>query len=133
MSRKLHTTLGSWLTITHQRWEWYIDMSSKTVYLHENNTSWTAYKLVTSPLQSTHNTRQTKIWYNKNSCHHSDPDSKSIVPTTVYIDQRYLGSFQTDHSDNAIPVTTPKIPNMTLWDLPNEDMHSLTHQNSTKE
>jgi hypothetical protein len=121
MSRKLHITLGSGLTIPHQRWEWCTDTPSKAVYLNKNNTSWKAYKPATSPLQSTRNTRQTKIWYDKNSCYHVDLDSQSIVPTNVYIDKRYPGFFHTDHSHNAIPVTTPQIPNMALWDHPHEN------------
>lgn len=119
-NRKLNTKLGSWITFPHQKWEWFTDMSSETVYLQKNNT-WTAYQPVASPLESTRTTRQTKLWYNKTSCQQSDPVVLSIVPTTVYIDKRDPNFFHTDHSPNPIPVTTPRTPNTTVWVLPPHD------------
>jgi ribonuclease HI len=37
------------------------------------------------------------------------------------MDRRYPAFFHTDHSSSAIPVTTPQIPTMSLWDLSHED------------
>ena len=117
-NRKLNTSLGTWLKIPHQKWEWFTDTSSGTVYLQEQNDSWIAYNPVESPTQSNRTTRQTKIRYNKTSSHLSVPNTQTVVPTTVYIDKRYPHYFHTDHSNNALPVTTPQLPSKNVWNLP---------------
>ncbi len=98
---KLHISLGNWLTMPHQQWNWFTDISFHTVYLQGKDNSWTTYQQVPSPLHSTRNTHRMKIWYNKDTCFRSDPSLWPRVPTMVYTDKRYPGFFHAVHSSNA--------------------------------
>jgi hypothetical protein len=118
---KLHKPLGDWLRAPHQRWKWYKDITSDDIYLQSENHTWLMHRPVSSPLPVTRQTRQTRIWYNRDTHIPGEPNLLNLVPTTVYGDSRFPTFFYQKPSPTGIPSTTPQLPQNAIWNLPSTD------------
>jgi hypothetical protein len=65
--------------------------------------------------------RQTKLWYQKEQHAPSDPDSRMLVPATIYTNTRFPGYFHVCNSSTGIPVTVPPTSSQCNWELPDID------------
>ncbi len=91
------------------------------VYIQSENNTWFSHSSVSPSLPVTRQTRQTRVWYNRDTTFPGEPNILNLVPTTVYGDSCFPNFFHQKPCLIGISSTLPQLPQHFIWDLPPMD------------
>ncbi len=86
---RLLQSLGDWVALPHQQWEWFEHSRLKLVYQKVKGTdTWLEYHPI-ALIPQQRSTRQTKYWYQLGTDCLTTPPLHDIVPTTLTYDMQH--------------------------------------------